>query len=63
MNKVNNERMARELAIASGDCYGMSVFGGDWYTGTREQLERIGVAEIVDPQCIKGDAAREAAAR
>lgn len=57
MNKVNNERLARELAIENSECYGKSVFGGDWYTGTREQLERIGVAEVVDPQCVKGDAA------
>jgi len=57
MNKVSNEQMARELAIKDCVCYGKSVFGGGWYTGTREQLGKIGVAEVVDPQCVKGDAA------
>ena len=47
MTRVNNEKMAKKIAKEDGLLYGMSVFGGKWYTGTREQLKKIGVVKIL----------------
>jgi len=40
------EDLAKEQAGEEGLFYGWSVFGGDWYVGTEEQLAKIGVFEM-----------------
>jgi hypothetical protein len=50
------EEMAKSYARSSGVLYGMSPFGHAmnpnirWYTGTREELQRVGVTEYKDPK-------------
>jgi len=49
MTKHSRKFEARERARADMSYYGMSVFDGQWYTGSMEQLDRVGVARVVNP--------------
>jgi len=46
MKKVNNEKLAKQLAKEDKLFYGMSVFDGKFYIGTEEQLKKIGCVDI-----------------
>ena len=43
MFKYNAEKVAKESAREKGLLYGISVFGGGWYVGTKAELVKIGV--------------------
>ena len=42
MTRSQSRESARQLAAEDGTNYGMSVLDGRWYTGSAEQLVRIG---------------------
>jgi len=45
------EKIARQIATREKLSYGWSVLSpGGWYVGTPEQLQPIGVPEIINPQ-------------
>ena len=48
MYKTKNEQTAIELAIENNYTYGVSIFDGQYYVGTKEELTRIGVVDIKD---------------
>ena len=37
-------KVAAKIAEKDRNYYGWTVFGGDWFVGTPEELDRIGVA-------------------
>ena len=43
MFKYNTEKVAKESAREKELLYGISVFGGGWYVGTKAELVKIGV--------------------
>lgn len=49
MTKHSRKFDARGQARADISCYGMSVFDGQWYTGSKEQLDKVGAVSVIDP--------------
>ena len=51
-----SKKTAQEFALKAGVFYGYGIFPNAsnqhlrWYTGTKEQLEKIGVIDIIDPK-------------
>ena len=50
MTKCRSWKQAYGDALERGELFGFCVFDGFNYTGTREQLEKIGCINIEDPK-------------
>lgn len=50
MTKLRTEKVASAVALERGLFYGLSVFDGAWYVGTREQVQ-TGASEMTNEVC------------
>ena len=56
-----SEAVAKSIAEREGLFYGFSILNGKWYVGTKEELDKIGVAKILGGNSLSAICDRELA--